>query len=183
MRRELPPACNTSLTADCVKRLLEQIEKADGAGLAGNIAGFDGPPLPDVGGYIQMLMRRQRCSPSCAVVALVYIERLEGKIPRACVNSGNIRLLLLTAMMLAGKWLEDDHFSNAEWAAVAGVSVHELNRLELFILTTLHWGVFVSQAEFMSRAPSFWEPARGDGDGRPTEPTGGAGPEAQAKAQ
>ena len=176
MRRELTPARDApardasardacdgerpSLAAECVEFLREQIAQADGAGLPGNLAGFDGPPLSDVGEYMRMITRRQKCSPSCAVVALVYLERLKGKIPDASVNSRNARLLLLTAMMVAGKWLEDENFSNRDWAAIAGISVYDLNRLELFLLATLHWGVFVSQDEFLSVSPSFWEATR-----------------------
>ncbi len=45
----------------------------------------------------------------------------------------------------------------SDWAAIAGISVYDLNLLELFLLVTMHWGVFVSQDEFLSAAPSFWE--------------------------
>jgi hypothetical protein len=96
-----------------------------------------------------MIMRRQNCSPSCAVVALVYIERLKDKIPQACVNSHNIRLLLITATMMATKFIEDDVYDNKDWAAIAGISLCDLNRLELFMLATLEWRMAVSHAEFL----------------------------------
>ncbi len=45
----------------------------------------------------------------------------------------------------------------SDWAAIAGISVYDLNWLELFLLVMMHWGVFVSQDEFLSATPSFWE--------------------------
>ena len=48
----------------------------------------------------------------------------------------------------------------SDWAAISCISVYDLNLLELFLLATIHWGVFVSQDEFLSVSPSFWEATR-----------------------
>jgi hypothetical protein len=138
-----------SLLTRVSQLLAEEIQQNEVAGLTDSMQIFDGPPLANVDEYLAMMMRRQNCSPSCAIVALVYIKRLKDRIPQACVNSHNIRLLLLTAMMMAAKFTEDDVFNNKDWAAAAGISFYEVNRLELFMLATLEWRMSVSHAEFL----------------------------------
>jgi len=131
--------------------LAEEIQQSESAGLRDSMRIFDSPPMANVGEYLAMITRRQNCSPCCAVVALVYIERLKEKIPQACVNSHNIRLLLLTAMMIATKFVEDEVYTNRDWAAITGTPLCDLNRLELFMLATLEWRMAVSHAEFFAK--------------------------------
>ena len=138
-----------SLATGVSQLLAEEIQQNEVAGLTDCMQLFDSPPLANVEEYLTMIMRRQNCSPSCAVVALVYLERLKDKIPQACVNSHNIRLLLITATMMAAKFVEDDVYDNKDWAALAGISLCDLNRLELFMLATLEWRMAVSHAEFL----------------------------------
>ena len=138
-----------SLTTRVSQLLAEEIQQNEVAGLTDGMQIFDSPPLANVEEYLTMIMRSQNCSPSCAVVALVYIERLKDKILEACVNSHNILLLLITATMMATKFVEDDVYDNKDWTAIAGISLCDLNRLELFMLATLEWRMAVSHAEFL----------------------------------
>ncbi|KAG0260793.1 hypothetical protein BG011_001632 [Mortierella polycephala] len=53
------------------------------------------------------------------------------------INSFNIHRLLITCLMVAGKFTSDLFYSNARYAKVGGLSLGELNQLELeFLFTT-----------------------------------------------
>ena len=55
------------------------VQRNDALGRAGQLAGFEGDricalPAAD---YLDRIMRYGRCSPSCAVVALIYLQRVK----------------------------------------------------------------------------------------------------------
>ncbi|KAG0351654.1 hypothetical protein BGZ54_003157, partial [Gamsiella multidivaricata] len=52
------------------------------------------------------------------------------------INSFNIHRLLITCLMVAGKFTSDLFYSNARYAKVGGLSLPELNQLELEFLFT-----------------------------------------------
>lgn len=53
----------------------------------------------------------------------------------------------MTCLILAGKWLDDDHVDNAEWARRFNVSLKCVNRQERLMLETLGYDLSVSQQE------------------------------------
>ncbi|XP_030928206.1 cyclin-U1-1 [Quercus lobata] len=98
--------------------------------------------------YLERLYKFTDCSPSCFVVGYVYIDRLVHRHPDSLVISLNVHRLLVTSVMVASKMLDDDHYNNAFFARVGGVSNAELNRLELELLSLLDFGVAVSSRVF-----------------------------------
>ncbi|KAE9585606.1 putative cyclin [Lupinus albus] len=56
--------------------------------------------------------------------------------------------LLVTSVMVASKMLDDEHYNNAVYARVGGVSNAELNKLELELLFLLEFRVMVSSRVF-----------------------------------
>lgn len=52
------------------------------------------------------------CSGECFVLALVYIDRIIQSNPTFVVNSLNIHRLLITSIMLAAKFFDDQYFNN-----------------------------------------------------------------------
>ena len=71
--------------------------------------------------YLSRMMRYGKCSPCCAVVGLIYLQRVKARVPSACITSRNMQRLLLTAVMLANKFLDDLYFSNKHWAKIGGI--------------------------------------------------------------
>lgn len=98
--------------------------------------------------YLSRMMRYGRCSPSCAVVGLMYLQTLKKTVPSACITSHNLQRLLLVAVMLANKFLDDLYFSNKHWAKIGGISLQEINGLELTILRLLDWKMHVSRESY-----------------------------------
>jgi len=132
--------------------LTKTVQRNDALGRAGQLAGFEGDricalPAAD---YLDRIMRYGRCSPSCAVVALIYLQRVKTKITGACVTSRNLQRLLLVALLLANKFLDDLYFSNKHWAKIGGLSLQEVNALELSVLRTLDWRMAVTREDYLA---------------------------------
>jgi hypothetical protein len=80
---------------------------------------------------LQRILEDTRCSPATLIVALIYLQRSkdtfqEGRAPR--LTSHNIQRVLLTAVMLASKFLDEPAASNEQVAySVRDAVVHVSN--------------------------------------------------------
>ena len=101
--------------------------------------------------YVERILKYTRCSPCNLIVGLVYLQRLkdldaDGK--RTRLTSYNIQRLLLTALMLASKFLDEPHASNRQWALVGDLPVQEMNSMELEMLWLLKFSLNISRDEY-----------------------------------
>ncbi|CAK9147063.1 unnamed protein product [Ilex paraguariensis] len=110
---------------------------------------FHGSRAPSLGirQYINRIFKYSCCSPSCFVVAQIYVDRF---IQRSSVHltSLNVHRLLITSVTLAAKFIDDAFFNNAYYAKVGGVSTAELNKLEMKFLFGLDFRLHVSVQMF-----------------------------------
>lgn len=122
------------------------------AGMGKMLSVFHGVRAPNISipKYLERIYKYTNCSPSCFVVGYVYIDRLLHKHPDSLVISLNVHRLLVTSVMVASKMLDDEHYNNAFYARVGGVTNAELNRLEMELLFMLDFGVMVSYSVFES---------------------------------
>lgn len=107
-------------------------------------------PSISIAKYLERIFKYTSCSPSCFVVGYVFLDRLIHRQPDLLVTSLNVHRLLVTSVMVATKMLDDVHFNNAFFAKVGGVSVVELNRLELEFLFRLDFKLTVTTSVFES---------------------------------
>uniref|UniRef100_A0A7N0RJM9 Cyclin n=1 Tax=Kalanchoe fedtschenkoi TaxID=63787 RepID=A0A7N0RJM9_KALFE len=117
-----------------------------------NLSVFNGVRAPAISipKYLERIYKYTNCSPSCFVVGYAYVDRLVHRHPQSLVVSLNVHRLLLTSVMVASKILDDEHYNNAFYARVGGVSNADLNRLELELLFMLDFDVTVSYKVFES---------------------------------
>ena len=79
------------------------------------------------------------------------------------VTSLTVHRLVITAVMLAVKLMDDKYYSNAFYAKIGGVSPSELNHMELEMLRMLDYRTFVSSNrlhELLGRLEVFQAPGR-----------------------
>eukprot|EP00168_Porphyra_purpurea_P016413 TRINITY_DN52_c1_g1_i7.p3 TRINITY_DN52_c1_g1~~TRINITY_DN52_c1_g1_i7.p3 ORF type:complete len:259 (+),score=44.54 TRINITY_DN52_c1_g1_i7:371-1147(+) len=94
--------------------------------------------------YVRRLVTHTRCSRSAYVAAFVYLDRLAAVAPALAVRSMNIHRLLLAALVVAVKVLDDDVYSAAYYCRVGGIpSVGEYVTLEATLLRLLGFRVAV----------------------------------------
>ncbi|MED6181989.1 hypothetical protein PIB30_024618 [Stylosanthes scabra] len=98
--------------------------------------------------YMERILKYSRCSPSCFVIAHIYMERYFTK-NGGFLTSFNAHRLLITSLLLAVKFLDDRYYSNAYYAQVGGVSTQEMNRMELEFLFSLEFRLFVRTEVFL----------------------------------
>lgn len=95
------------------------------------------------------ILKYTRTSPCNLLIGLIYLQRLKNQTGRQLVlTSFNTQRLLLTASMLASKMYDDYLASNSQWALVGGLSLQELDQLELEMLFQLGFSLTVSREEF-----------------------------------
>ncbi|KAI3668172.1 hypothetical protein L6452_43249 [Arctium lappa] len=97
--------------------------------------------------YIDRIFKYSHCSPSCFVVAQVYMDRfIQGG--NVIMTSLSVHRLLITSIMLAAKFIDDAFYNNAYYAKVGGVTTSEMNRLEIKFLFGLDFRLHVSLRTF-----------------------------------
>ncbi|KAI4349514.1 hypothetical protein L6164_010095 [Bauhinia variegata] len=97
--------------------------------------------------YIDRIFKYSACSPSCFVVAYIYVDRLLQR-SEVKLTSLSVHRLLITSIMVAAKFMDDAFFNNAYYAKVGGVSTGELNRLEMNFLFSIDFRLQVSVDTF-----------------------------------
>lgn len=97
--------------------------------------------------YIDRIFKYAGCSPSCFVVACIYLDKYLQQTGHH-LTSLNVHRLLITSIMVAAKSIDDGFFNNAYYARVGGIPTAELNRLEMKFLFSLDFRVQVSVETF-----------------------------------
>ncbi|CAH8337584.1 unnamed protein product [Eruca vesicaria subsp. sativa] len=110
---------------------------------------FDGrsPPEITIADYLIRIFNYSHCSPSCFVIAYIYIHQFL-HLTRSHLTPLNVHRLLVTTVMLAAKVFDDRYYNNAYYARVGGVSTRELNRLEMKLLFALDFKLQVDPHTF-----------------------------------
>lgn len=109
--------------------------------------------------YIRRLVSYTQCSPSAFVVMMVYLDRIARSNTRLSVTPYNMHRLLVTALTLACKMLDDRCFSNVHYAKVGGIpTAREMNRLELQFLSYLKYRLHVSLETYEEKQHSLEQP-------------------------
>lgn len=102
--------------------------------------------------YVRRLVHYAHCSPSAFVVMLIYLDRAAQSNQRLKITALNLHRLLVTALMLACKFLDDHCFSNMHYAKVGGIpNVKEMNRLEFQFLRFLDFRLCVDKDLFFAK--------------------------------
>ncbi|XP_052155894.1 cyclin-P3-1 [Oryza glaberrima] len=112
---------------------------------------FHGHRAPDLSIklYAERIFKYSECSPSCFVLALIYMERYLQQ-PHVYMTSLSVHRLLITSVVVAAKFTDDAFFNNAFYARVGGISTVEMNRLELDLLFNLDFRLKVDLETFGS---------------------------------
>ncbi|GAM25602.1 hypothetical protein SAMD00019534_087770 [Acytostelium subglobosum LB1] len=101
--------------------------------------------IPD---YLVRLVKFSPCSKECFIMIIVYINRLITQ-SNFIVTSFNIHRLLITAILVASKYIDDIFYNNEYYSHIGGVTRDELNKLEIDFLTLLEFDVSCPWYEYL----------------------------------
>ncbi|XP_028762190.1 cyclin-P3-1-like [Neltuma alba] len=106
-------------------------------------------PSLSISKYIDRIFKYSGCSPSCFVVAQIYVDRFL-QCTEVKLTSLNVHRLLITSIMLAAKFMDDAYivFNNAYYAKFGGIITSELNRLEMNFLFSIDFRLQISEESF-----------------------------------
>eukprot|EP00439_Symbiodinium_sp_Y106_P038088 s2657_g4.t1 len=126
------------------------IEVETGTGKQDTVSRFHSKVAPGIGieQYLTRLAKYFQCHESCLLLALVYIDRAVKMNPVVVVNNFTIHRLLAVATVVAAKIQDDLFFSNAHYARVCGLTLRELNSLEVYFTSLLRWKLHVPVTEY-----------------------------------
>jgi hypothetical protein len=141
-----------SLLATYLCRAVQKNEKLlDSKKIKESTTIFHGQRIPDLSIqlYAERIFKYAEFSPSCFVLALVYMERYLQQ-PHVYMTPFSVHRLLITSVLVAAKFTDDAFFNNAFYARVGGISTIEMNRLELDLLFNLDFRLKVNLETFGS---------------------------------
>ena len=108
------------------------------------------PPAISVHDYLSRIVRYTSLEKVCLLSTVVYIDRLCTAFRTFVVSSLTIHRFLITATTVATKGLCDAFCTNTHYARVGGISLSELNVLELELLAKLNWRILSPEEELQS---------------------------------
>lgn len=98
--------------------------------------------------YIKRVLKLTRSEPQCALMAVVYIERMKNTCPGLEISQTNVRRIVFTAMLIASKVIQDIPYNNKFWAAISGTyAVNKVNKMEIDMLMLMDWKTNVDEKE------------------------------------
>jgi hypothetical protein len=120
--------------------------------------------------YARRIFIYSNASPSCFVLALLYLERIELRNPHIRLNARTMQRLFLVAVMVASKYLDDDPLGNISWfeilsciftppnaaltwicpcrARIGDIPIAELNHLELKFLEAIDFNLYTTSVQY-----------------------------------
>ncbi|CAL0328162.1 unnamed protein product [Lupinus luteus] len=107
-------------------------------------------PTITIQSYLERIFKYANCSPSCLIVAYVYLDRFTQMQPSLPINSFNVHRLLITSVMVAAKFMDDIYYNNAYYAKVGGITTIEMNFLEVDFLFGLGFHLNVTPCTFQA---------------------------------
>ncbi|CAO2824208.1 unnamed protein product [Amaranthus hypochondriacus] len=108
--------------------------------------GSRAPPV-SIQQYVDRIFKYAGCSPSCFIVAYIYVDRYLQQ-TKTFLTSLNVHRLLATSVMVAAKFVDDSFFNNAYYAKVGGISTSEMNKLEMKLLFSVDFRLQINVETF-----------------------------------
>ncbi|KAI9190719.1 cyclin-domain-containing protein [Polychytrium aggregatum] len=135
--------CDTSDVLSLVVGMMNRlIAHNDGIPLThDNLTRFHSRAAPSISvlDYLQRIVRYASIEKSVLLLLLIYIDRICEIHPSFTISSLTSHRFLISAITAGSKALSDIYCTNTHFARVGGVSVQELNLLELEFCQMINW--------------------------------------------
>eukprot|EP00003_Mantamonas_plastica_P033393 TRINITY_DN954_c0_g1_i2.p1 TRINITY_DN954_c0_g1~~TRINITY_DN954_c0_g1_i2.p1 ORF type:complete len:343 (+),score=61.36 TRINITY_DN954_c0_g1_i2:68-1030(+) len=99
-----------------------------------------------VDSYLQRIRKYADISDTCYIVAMLYLGRLQSTGVLE-IKQTNVHKLLLTSVMIAVKYCEDQRYSNKMFSAIGGITLKQVNKLEFAFLQLINFKLDVTDEE------------------------------------
>jgi len=83
------------------------------------------------------------------IIATIYLQRLFMMHGNSLMNNKTMHRYLIIAIIIASKYNQDENLSsNLYYARVGGISLYEVNKLELSFLRQLNFELYISDVSY-----------------------------------
>ncbi|KAI9283192.1 cyclin-domain-containing protein [Sporodiniella umbellata] len=119
-----------------VSELLESILQSNSLIPDLNITHFHSRSIPGISifSYLSRIHKFAPFDNEVLISVLVYFDRITNLNQGLHINAYSVHRLLIASILIASKFTSDTFYSNRRYAKVGGVSLQELNQLELQFL-------------------------------------------------
>mmetsp|Transcript_21764 Transcript_21764/g.73209 ORF Transcript_21764/g.73209 Transcript_21764/m.73209 type:complete len:224 (-) Transcript_21764:367-1038(-) len=146
------PGCPTRIVHVIAQLLTDLVSRNDQLpAVAAQVTPFHSskPPAISVSSYlVDRILKYAGVSEETMILALIYIDLVVQCNPAFVITSLNIHRLLITSVMLASKYFDDLYYNNAYYARVGGISVAEVNNLEMEMLRMISFSLYVAPEQY-----------------------------------
>ena len=104
-------------------------------------------PSISIKDYLLRLVKYSKINGSTLIFILIYIDRLCLK-NKFKITFLNIYKFILTALVIAVKFNEDEFYSSEFYAKLGGISKTEMNIMEYEFITMIHFNLFIKEELF-----------------------------------
>ncbi|KAJ2396174.1 Pho80p cyclin [Coemansia sp. RSA 2559] len=105
------------------------------------------PPNISISEYMLRITKYASLEPACLLLLLIYVDRICERNPAFTISSLTVHRFLIAASTVACKTLCDAYCTNSHYAKVGGISMHELNSLEVEMLRMMGWHLIATQEQ------------------------------------
>ena len=141
------PIKTIEIIADLLNNICE--ENKDKSNVNNKIAPFMTINIPSMSikDYLLRLTYYTKINESTIIIIFIYIDRI-CIINNFKINYRNIYKLIISSMIIAIKYNEDIFYSSEVYAKLGGLSIKELNYLEIKFLILIKFYLFIEQDLF-----------------------------------
>ena len=110
---------------------------------------FDCIYIPEISikDYMLRIYNYSKCNNVCSLSSYINLKILIDKgIIKLTIY--NIHRLLLISIMIFSKFYDDDYYSNLYWSRIGGISLEDLNNLEIEYLNLLDYNININTEKY-----------------------------------
>ena len=147
-KKDIIPIKTIEIIADLLNNICEE-NKDKSENVNNKISPFMTINIPSISikDYLLGLLNFTKINESTIIIILIYIDRI-CKINNFQINYRNIYKLIISSMIIAIKYNEDNYYSSEVYSKLGGISVKELNYLEFNFLILIKFSLFIEDDLF-----------------------------------
>lgn len=106
------------------------------------------PPHISILDYLSRIVKYSRPESGTVTLSLIFIDKLTDS-QNILLTHLNIHRIILTSIVIAIKYNEDEYYSNSFYAKVGGITLKEFNILEYKFLCSLDFLLYIKEEDFL----------------------------------
>lgn len=95
--------------------------------------------------YLKRFTQYLFFTPSDFTAVLIYLDRVTGEVE---ISPYTIHRLILALIVVTEKFFHDNACKNSFMAEIGGVTIHEINQLEIEVLVLLNFELHISSSQW-----------------------------------